>query len=124
MVRHVRIVVCAAPYPKQLEDAMSNGSDEPGNGSRTWDQVAVGRLILTIFDMPESADISRDYWNDAMQGSALLLAALSILAEELDDMHRDCLSSTRGHPALVEQIIQLVNSKKAIIRQKVVEALL
>lgn len=76
-------------------------------------------LVSTIFDMPETAEKSGLYWHDAMQGSALLMAALHILAEEFHNHVEEA-----DQPTLVRAIVKMTMSRREKIREIIWQALL
>lgn len=52
--------------------------DERNAGRDIW------KLITTVLDIPESSDSPRDYWDDVMEGTCILLGLAYKLALELE----------------------------------------
>ena len=84
-----------------------------------WSEDDLWKVVTTIHGMPEDADSEVGYWHEAMQGSALLMAALHILAQELAD-HTDLSAK----PFLVQTIVGLTMERREQIREIVLKALL
>ncbi|HSX65932.1 hypothetical protein [Nocardioides sp.] len=71
-------------------------SGENENAAKVWN------LISTVLEIPENAGHPRDYWDDVMQGTCLLLGIILKLAREADRHGQD------SRPALTAFLIRQV----------------
>lgn len=108
------------PRDGRLPDGIERVSLRDSSFQR-WSDEDVWKLVSCIYDMPETAIDEGMYWHNAMQGTALLMAAVHALAQELSDMHSDCGNDTR--PALVEQVIEMTLQRSDEIKEAVARAL-
>lgn len=95
--------------------------DAEDSSHQRWTAEDVARFTTSIYGIPDGALDEGLYWDSAMQATAMLMAALHVLARELHDNHRRC---GHGMPALVDHVVRQVISKAPLLRAKVVEALL
>ena len=96
---------------------MSNDASAPIGGR--WTEQSVWELVSIALDLQDDGQ-SRNYWYDASQGVALLLAAVQILVNEIATFGPE----PAHHSALVRKIIELTERHSDDIKQRVIEVLL